>query len=70
LRSVVVGANLQPAVAHYLRLPGESEYQPLALDVLRIQGGRIVEITSFVFPELFPAFGLSPTRWVSRGSSF
>jgi RNA polymerase sigma-70 factor (ECF subfamily) len=61
LRSIVVGANMQPAVAHYLRPPGESEYRPLALDVLRIEGGRVAEITSFVFPGLFPAFGLPPT---------
>jgi RNA polymerase sigma-70 factor (ECF subfamily) len=60
LRSVVAGANLQPAVAHYLRRPGESEYRPLALDVLRIEGGAVAEIHSFVFAELFPAFGLPP----------
>jgi RNA polymerase sigma-70 factor, ECF subfamily len=61
LRSLVAGANMQPAVAHYLRRPGESEYGPLALDVLRIERGRIAEITSFVLPELFPTFGLPPT---------
>jgi RNA polymerase sigma-70 factor, ECF subfamily len=61
LRSVVAGANLQPTAAHYLRLPGESEYRPLALDVLRVEGGRVAEIDSFVFPELFQAFGLPPT---------
>jgi RNA polymerase sigma-70 factor (ECF subfamily) len=61
LRSIVAGANLQPAVAHYLLAPGESEYRRLALDVLRIEGGRVAEITSFVFPGLFPAFGLPPT---------
>ncbi len=60
LRSVVAGANLQPAVAHYLRRPGESEYRPLALDVLRIEGGAVAEIHSFVFAELFLAFGLPP----------
>ena len=60
LRSVVAGANRQPAVAHYLRRPGESEYRSLALDVLRIEEGRIAEITSFVSPELFGAFGLAP----------
>ena len=38
LRSVVAGANRQPAAAHYLRAPGESEYRPLALDVLRLEG--------------------------------
>jgi RNA polymerase sigma-70 factor, ECF subfamily len=58
VRSVVAGANLQPTLAHYLRRPGESEYRPLALDVLRIEGGLVAEITSFVSPELFEAFGL------------
>jgi RNA polymerase sigma-70 factor, ECF subfamily len=61
LRSLVAGANMQPAVAHYLRRPGQSEYRPLALDVLRLERGRVAEITSFVFPELFPTFGLPPT---------
>jgi RNA polymerase sigma-70 factor, ECF subfamily len=61
LRSVVAGANLQPAAAHYVRPPGGSEYRPLAIDVLQVTGGRIAEISSFVFPELFPAFGLPPT---------
>jgi RNA polymerase sigma-70 factor, ECF subfamily len=60
LRAVMTGANLQPAVAYYLRPLGESEYRPLAFDVLRIQDRYVAEITSFVFPELFPAFGLPP----------
>ena len=52
LRTVVTGANMQPAAAHYLRRPGESEHRPLALDVIRIERGRVAEITSFVSPEL------------------
>jgi RNA polymerase sigma-70 factor, ECF subfamily len=60
LRTVVVGANRQPAAAHYVRPPGESEYRALALDVLRLERGRIAEFTSFVMPELFGAFGLPP----------
>ncbi len=60
IRTVVAAANTQPAAAHYLRRPGESEHRPLALDVLRIEGGRVAEISTFVFPELFPAFGLPP----------
>jgi RNA polymerase sigma-70 factor, ECF subfamily len=58
LRSVIAGANTQPAAAHYLRQPGDPDHRPLALDVLRIEGGLVAEITSFVFPGLFPAFGL------------
>jgi RNA polymerase sigma-70 factor (ECF subfamily) len=61
LRGVLAAANGQPAVAHYLRPPGESVYRPLALDVLRIEGGRIAEINSFVFPGLLSAFGLPPS---------
>jgi RNA polymerase sigma-70 factor (ECF subfamily) len=60
LRSLVAAANTQPAAAHYLRQPGEEEYRPLALDVLRLEGGRVAEITTFVSPELFPAFSLPP----------
>src|SRR5439155_13016961 len=60
LRSLAAAANPQPAAAHSVPPPGASEYRPLALDVLRIDGGRIAEITSFVSPELFPAFGLPP----------
>jgi RNA polymerase sigma-70 factor, ECF subfamily len=60
LRTVVVGANTQPAAAHYLRSPADSEYRPLAFDVLRVENGRIAEISSFAFPGLFPAFGLPP----------
>jgi RNA polymerase sigma-70 factor, ECF subfamily len=61
LRAVVTGANLQPAAAYYLERPGASGYEPLALDVLRIDAGRVAEISSFVSPELFEAFGLPPT---------
>jgi RNA polymerase sigma-70 factor, ECF subfamily len=61
IRSVLAAANLQPAAAHYLRAPGDSAHRPLALDLLRIDGGGVAEISTFVYPELFPAFGLSPT---------
>jgi RNA polymerase sigma-70 factor (ECF subfamily) len=58
LRMVPLGANLQPAAAAYLQAPGDREYRPFALGVLRITGGRIEEITAFHNPGLFPAFGL------------
>jgi RNA polymerase sigma-70 factor (ECF subfamily) len=58
LRPVATEANRQPAAAYYLRRPGETEYEPLALDVLRVEDDLIAEITTFVSPELFPAFGL------------
>ncbi|WP_217709614.1 sigma-70 family RNA polymerase sigma factor [Amycolatopsis sp. Hca4] len=53
-------ANRQPAAAGYLRRPGTTVYRAQVLDVLRIEDGRIVEITSFE-PHLFPAFGLPLT---------
>jgi RNA polymerase sigma-70 factor (ECF subfamily) len=58
LRGIATSANLQPAVAWYLRRPGELDYEPLAIDVLRIERGEIAEITTFVDPKLFAAFGL------------
>ena len=60
LRSIATAANMQAAAAHYHRPPGDSEYQALALDVLRIEDGLIAEIDSFVLPALFSAFGLPP----------
>jgi RNA polymerase sigma-70 factor (ECF subfamily) len=54
-------ANRMPTAASYLRRPGDTEFRAFKLDVLRIEGGAIAEITTFG-PELFPAFGLAPTR--------
>jgi RNA polymerase sigma-70 factor (ECF subfamily) len=59
LRCVVTSANRQPTVACYVRHPGESEFRPLALDVLAIEDGDVVEITAFG-SDLFAAFGLPP----------
>jgi RNA polymerase sigma-70 factor (ECF subfamily) len=56
-RSVRTGANRQPAVAAYLRKHGESTYRLSALQVLRIEGGSIVEITTFS-PALVQGFDL------------
>jgi hypothetical protein len=60
-RGVAAGANRHAPVAWYLRRPGAAEHGPLALDALRVEDGRIAEITPFASPELFPAFGLPPT---------
>ena len=57
LRCVVTHANLQPAVACYVRKPGDSTWQALALDVLRIEDGLIAEIVTFP-PDSFATFGL------------
>jgi RNA polymerase sigma-70 factor (ECF subfamily) len=60
-RMVPTRANRQPAVAAYVRGPGDAEHQPFAIAVLRITGGRIAEITAFHDPVLFPAFALPAT---------
>jgi RNA polymerase sigma-70 factor (ECF subfamily) len=59
-RLVPTRANRQPAAANYLRAAGDTVYRALSLDVLRIEHGQLVEITTFE-PALFPRFGLPDT---------
>jgi hypothetical protein len=56
-RLLPTGANRMPAAASYLRRPGDTAFRAFKLDVLRIEGGAIAEITTFG-AALFPAFGL------------
>ena len=65
---VAAAANLQPAFAVYLRGPGEPRYRPLALAVLRVDQGRVVEVVHWDRPELFEAFGLPMSFPPSRRS--
>ena len=57
MRGVVTRANMQPALACYVKRPGDSEYQPMALDVIRVEEGQVAEIVTFP-PHVFKAFGL------------
>jgi hypothetical protein len=41
-----------PAAASYLRRPGDSAFRAYKLDVLRVEGDRIAEITTFGVSEL------------------
>lgn len=59
-RLVATRANRQPAAANYVRRPGDSRYRASNLDVLRIEGGLVAEITTFE-PRHFAAFGLPMT---------
>jgi RNA polymerase sigma-70 factor (TIGR02960 family) len=59
-RLVQVRANRQPAAASYLRPWGGAEFAAFKFDILRIEGGKVAEITTFD-ASLFPAFGLPPT---------
>jgi RNA polymerase sigma-70 factor, ECF subfamily len=60
MRGVVTRANMQPAVVNYLKRPDDSEYRLMALDVIRIEEGRIAEIVTFP-PEQLAGFELPPT---------
>jgi RNA polymerase sigma-70 factor, ECF subfamily len=62
IRCVITGgANLQPAIACYLKRPGDSEYRPLVLDVLRIEDDAVAEIAVFRLEPLLKALGLPRT---------
>ena len=66
LRGVPTSANRQPAIAFYLWQEQEGAYLPLTLDVLRVTGGQIAEITTF-HDDQFPRFGL-PERLSASGA--
>ena len=57
LRCVLTSVNRQPAIAFYLWREQEDAYLPLTIDVLRITGGAISEITIF-HDNQFPRLGL------------
>ena len=61
LRCVVTRANRQPAVACYVRRPGDAEHLPLAVDVLRIEDGLVREIVTFD-SSVFGRFDLPASR--------
>jgi RNA polymerase sigma-70 factor (ECF subfamily) len=44
---VATRVNRMPAAASYLRREGETEFRPFKLDVLRVEGDRIAEMTTF-----------------------
>jgi len=59
-RLVATRANRMPTAASYLRRWGDTEFRAFKFDVIRVDDGKVAEITTFG-PELFPAFGLSAT---------
>jgi RNA polymerase sigma-70 factor, ECF subfamily len=57
----VVAANGAPAFGQYKPSESGSGYDPWALQVLEVAGGRIVELTFFLATDtIFPLFGLPP----------
>lgn len=65
-RLVAVRANRMPAAASYLRRSGDSAFRAFKVDVLRVAGDAVAEITTFG-PELFRVFGLGPTLGPALG---
>ena len=59
-RLMPTSANGCPAFGSY-RPAGPDAHEPFALQVIELSGGRITGWHNFLYPELFPAFGL-PTR--------
>ena len=56
-RLVETRANRMPAAANYLRKTGDTVFRAFKLDVLRVEGDRIAEITTFGWAK-FGDFGL------------
>jgi RNA polymerase sigma-70 factor (ECF subfamily) len=54
-------ANRMPAAASYLRAHRDDEFRAFKLDVLRVEGDLVAEVTTFGWA-LFPQFGL-PLTW-------
>ena len=58
VRRVTINANRQLGSAGYLCPPGATAYRPVGLELLRIETGKVAEITMFVTTQLFSAFEL------------
>lgn len=56
-RLLPTAANRMPAAASYLRRPGDTVFRPFKLDVLRVEGDRVAEVTTFGY-RWFPDLGL------------
>ena len=57
-RCLGIRANRQPAVAHYLRRWGSTQYEAFTVVVLDVRGDQLTELATFAEPSLFAAFGL------------
>ncbi len=57
LRAVATSVNRQPALGYYIWQEGARAYVPITIDVLRISGGQVTEVTIFDH-EQFARLGL------------
>ncbi|MDX6283236.1 MAG: polymerase sigma-70 factor, subfamily [Kribbellaceae bacterium] len=62
-RFLVISVNRQPALAAYLRVPGDDLYRPFGIDVFRVEDGLIAEMTAFELTD-FERLGL-PAHFAS-----
>jgi RNA polymerase sigma-70 factor (ECF subfamily) len=60
-KHVLTRANGLPAVVWYLRRPDSDHHRAFAMDVLRLEDGKIAEITTFDVKHLLDAFSLPET---------
>ena len=67
MRCVITRANGQPAVAGYVRVPGNAAYEPQAIDVLQVRDGVIAEIVTFD-RAMFAHFNLPTTLDATVGT--
>ncbi len=67
VRCMITHANGQPAVAGYVRRPGDAAYEPLAIDVLRVRNGLVTEIVTFD-GVVFKHFDLPATIGATAGA--
>jgi RNA polymerase sigma-70 factor (ECF subfamily) len=67
VRCVITRANGQPAVAGYVRKPGDAAFEPLAIDVLRVRDGVVTEIVTFD-RAVFRHFDLPATLGAAAGA--
>jgi RNA polymerase sigma-70 factor (ECF subfamily) len=59
-RLVLTRANRMPAAACYLRAWDDTEFRAFKIDLIRLEGGLVAELTTFG-SDLFEAFRLPPT---------
>ena len=57
-RCLITRANGMPAVANYLRKPGQTKFRAMALDVLQIEDGLVKEIVTFDLSDRVTLFDL------------
>jgi RNA polymerase sigma-70 factor (ECF subfamily) len=60
-RLLPTGVNRMPAAVSYLRRPGDSAFRAFKVDVLRVEAGRIAEITTLGPAGLLVPLGLPET---------